>query len=84
MNGHISKTHQILDAVFRRQKTYILYAHAAAMRGVAANRAMHKRHQAIKDMLLQGVKWVAIEQELNVSNGTIRSVKRKMLEEVGP
>lgn len=84
VNGHTSKTHQILDAVFRRQKTYILYAHEAAMRGVAANRAMHKRHQAIKDMLLQGVKWVAIEQELNVSDNTIRSVKRKMLKEAGP
>lgn len=82
-NGHVSKTYQIPDAVFRRQKGYILYAYEAAMRGVAAKRAMHARHQAIKDRLRQGVKWVAIEEELNVSENTIRSVKKQMLKEIG-
>ena len=77
-NGHISKTYQIPDAVFRRQKTYIMHAYDGAMRGVKANRAMHKRHQAIREMLQQGVKWIAIAQELNVSENTIRSVKKRM------
>lgn len=77
-NGHISKTYQIPDAVFRRQKTYIMHAYDGAMRGVAANRAMHARHEAIKERLRQGIKWVAIEQELKVSENTIRAVKKRM------
>lgn len=78
-NGHISKSYQIPDAVFRRQKNYIMFAYESAMRGVAANRAMHARHEAIKERLRQGVKWVAIEQELNVCRNTIGSVKKQML-----
>lgn len=78
-NGHISKSYQIPDAVFRRQKNYIMYAYQAAMRGVAAKRATHARHEAIKDRLRQGMKWVAIEEELKVSENTIRSVNKQML-----
>ena len=77
-NGHISKTYQIPDAVFRRQKTYIMHAYEGAMRGVAASRARHAKHQAIQKMLRQGVKWAAIELELKVSENTIRSVKKRM------